>query len=63
MELYSGVLISAFILWSIFTLIVLIIVKDMYTLLRSVGFIVICLGYIIIIAIHPILKKLIGEEY
>jgi len=52
----------AFILWCCVTLFLFGSATDMYDFLRSMGFIAVCVGYIVILAGYFITKELFKEE-
>ena len=62
MSIINSFILVIFILWTMFTLMVLMLVKDFYSFFRSSGFILICIVYVIIIASKPILDKMFPEE-
>jgi len=61
-SIINSFILVIFILWTMFTLMVLMLVKDFYSFFRSSGFILICIVYVIIIASKPILDKMFPEE-
>jgi len=63
MEAIPAILLSVFALWTVFTVIMIIIMRnDLVAFFRSTGFIVIAVGYIIIVSIYPILQKFFPED-
>lgn len=62
MGLISQILFAIFIFWTIFAFAVFIIIREPLAFFRSYGFIVICVGYITIVAIYPILRKVFPED-
>lgn len=63
MEAIPAIILSAFILWTLLTVVVIILMReDLVAFFRSTGFIAIAVGYVIIVAIYPILNKLFPED-
>lgn len=63
MEAIPAIILSAFILWTLLTVVIIILMReDLVAFFRSTGFIVIAVGYVIIVAIYPILNKLFPED-
>jgi len=58
MTIASIVLALLFIFWSFMTLITLMTVSDMYGFMRSVCFIILCVGYIFLLTIFTLYKKM-----
>ena len=61
MHLAGQIILVIFILWTVFTLIILSFIRDMYDFLRSPGFIVLCVGYIALSAIYSIYKHVVRD--
>ena len=63
METLSAILLSIFLIWTVFTVAMIIIMRnDLVAFFRSTGFIVIAVGYVVIVSIYPILNKLFPED-
>ena len=51
-----------FAIWTLVTLIVLATSKDIYSFFQSIGFIIVAVGWLVLVAAWPIYKHIFGEE-
>ena len=61
MHIMGQVILAIFILWIIFTFIILACITDIYALFRSPGFIVLCVGYVLIFVSYSIYKHVVRD--
>ena len=58
-----GVVVSiGCLIWTFFTILVLFAAKDLYNFFQSLGFVIVAVGWVILLSIWPIYKKLVGDE-
>lgn len=62
MTLFGLVMGAAFIIWTIFTVIILSLVTEVFIFMRSSLFVVIVVVYVLILAIYPLGKRIFREE-
>jgi len=60
--LFGLVMGAAFIIWTIFTVIILSLVTEVFIFMRSSLFVVIVVVYVLILAIYPLGKRIFREE-
>lgn len=63
MHVAGQFILAVFILWTMFTCIILMFTDDIYALFRSPGFIVLCVGYIAIIVGYSIYKHAVRDYH
>jgi len=61
--MFGGVMLILFFIWTIITIVGLVISKNLIVFLQSAGFIIIALGYIAILSSYYILKRFFRDEY
>lgn len=61
MHIVGQIILVSFILWTFFTIIILALIDDFYAFFRSPGFIVLCLGHILILVSYSIYKHAVRD--
>ena len=63
MKLFNIMILIALIFWTVIAIMGFLVSGDFFTYLRTTGFIIICVGYIVIIAGYTIGKKVLKDEW
>lgn len=63
MSLFGCTMFAIFLIWSFFSTVVIIFIKDYYEFFRSIGFAILCIGYVAIFAVYHFFKKISRSSY